>query len=315
MQLKLIISIFLFFTTILVKGEGEKLDTLGTPIINEFTETICRGTTYEGYSFFGTYRDTFTIGTCDSIRIVHLRFHTPTFDTEEHICVEEGDPNPPEFGTFEETRIDSNGCEFMHTLIVAPQPADILTTATLCNGDTYTTTEGVLIDTTGIFILEELNENGCVYYNLLDVTFLEVTPGTVDDIAICPGEAIVWYGSSYSEPGTYVTSGAICQEKIILNLTFLPEADCLVSSTSQTNEATYSLYPNPANDFVVIEGLGSSQEEQQVKVIDQRGEIVYSQLLSHSNNKLDLSELSSGIYLLQVTDGFKNTQVMKFIKG
>ena len=312
MRLKFIIAALLIFTTLLLKGE--KLDTLGVPIINEFTQTICRGTTFEGYAFFGTYRDTFITETCDSIRILHLRFYTPTFDTKENICIDETDPNAPEIGTYIETRIDSNGCEFEHTINVAVQPPDLITHVSLCNGQTFTTSAGVLIDTSGIYIFEELIENGCTYYELLDVTFIPTGSTITSSIAICPGDSILWNGSYYSIPDNYLINTG-CEGTAILNLTFLPQEDCSPLSTSDTHTTDLSLYPNPAHDFLIIEGLGSRREAQRVQIVDQRGAIVYSDYIDASQSSLDIAHLSSGVYLLQVTDALQKSQVIKFVKN
>ena len=349
MQLNLIAATLFILTTLSLKAE--KLDTLGAPIINEFTQTICRGDVFEGYTFVGTYQDTFTTGTCDSIRVLHLRYFSPTFETRSLICVKDGDPNPPSFGTFIEARIDTNGCEFMHETTVAPVPADKTTNATICQGESYTPETGDMpLDRDTLVAFEERTDQGCIFINYLNLTVLESEEPVIENIAICQGEEFEWQGQIYSEPGHYTQvnyNANGCSGYLILNLSFRPAGKCfgpagpggglytLNSSpttkhttaegqwiSQQNHQSTFSstalpdsqpirLYPNPSSDFITVDGLASSQESHHVQLINIQGQVVASYSTKLSKLRMDLSSLANGIYITKIST--ENSKAIKTI--
>jgi Zn-dependent metalloprotease/chitodextrinase len=75
-------------------------------------------------------------------------------------------------------------------------------------------------------------------------------------------------------------------------------------------EPSYSVFPNPVKDVVKINA--HEKGIYYVKVINQSGQIVKNTTLNNENN-FDVSDLSKGIYLLQLNDGQKITS-HKFIK-
>ena len=68
-------------------------------------------------------------------------------------------------------------------------------------------------------------------------------------------------------------------------------------------------YPNPFNDFVVIDGLDLTQEIT-INIRDLSGKLVYDEINFRSNT-LSLEKLSSGIYYLSI---FENSSLIKSIK-
>ena len=317
MRLYLIATLFL--TAFHLKAE--KLDTLGTPIINEFTQTICRGDIFEGYNFVGTYRDTFTTGTCDSIRILHLRYFTPTFDTRELVCVTEGEPNPSPFGTTTEIRRDSNGCEFMHSLTVASVANDRTNFVTICQGDFIVIDRendfsiSIIFERDTTIVFEERTLEGCTYTNTYIVSTIESDPGVTFDITICEGESIFWDGRFVSEPGTYFQPIGDCGEFNFLNLSFRPAAECQITSTVLPESPPIRLYPNPASDFITVEGLGSSQESHRVELINIQGQVIASYTTKLSQLRIDVSSLTNGIYITKIsTEKSNDIKTLSFLK-
>lgn len=77
----------------------------------------------------------------------------------------------------------------------------------------------------------------------------------------------------------------------------------------------YLIYPNPSSDqlYISINNMPSN-EELQVKISNLQGqEIIYQKLLNHQS--LNVSDLSNGIYILQIqTSNGKNAQT-KFVKN
>jgi hypothetical protein len=89
-----------------------------------------------------------------------------------------------------------------------------------------------------------------------------------------------------------------------------------IISIKQTNKLKLDVdvYPNPSTEFINIV-LASSEEENEVRVIDMFGKIIYS-TTSNSNNilKVDISTLATGIYHIQVINNNANIskQFMKY---
>ncbi|MCF6133403.1 RCC1 domain-containing protein [Flavobacterium wongokense] len=89
--------------------------------------------------------------------------------------------------------------------------------------------------------------------------------------------------------------------------------DCpTILNTNNLNEASFSLYPNPVNETLNIvkpNGL----DIQKMTIIDAFGKTI----LEFSGNRtyIDVSNLASGIYLIQIFDSFNQSQSIKFVKS
>jgi surface protein len=83
--------------------------------------------------------------------------------------------------------------------------------------------------------------------------------------------------------------------------------DCSTAGVDDQNQLDISLYPNPTNDKLFIQGLSSSSR---VSIYNVLGKLVLSQTIS---KEIDVKQLSKGIYILKVIDGQKET-TRKFIK-
>ncbi len=75
-------------------------------------------------------------------------------------------------------------------------------------------------------------------------------------------------------------------------------------STSEFNSNEFSIYPNPVDsEFVTISS--SNNDEINVQVFDVLGKQVKNEILS--NNRLDVSNLNSGVYLVKITQNNAST--------
>jgi hypothetical protein len=81
---------------------------------------------------------------------------------------------------------------------------------------------------------------------------------------------------------------------------------CELLSTETFTAVTIQIYPNPTVDFLNIEG---ANPESHFVIYDLNGR----QMSTHTTKSIDLSRLSSGIYLLEVRSS-DQTIVRKFIK-
>ena len=69
-----------------------------------------------------------------------------------------------------------------------------------------------------------------------------------------------------------------------------------------------SIFPNPANNTIALSNL---TQEYSVSIFNLLGQKIKEQVVSNNKNSIDISNLTSGIYLLKV-DGYDN--VLKFVK-
>ncbi|MGB4930939.1 MAG: T9SS type A sorting domain-containing protein [Chitinophagales bacterium] len=76
-------------------------------------------------------------------------------------------------------------------------------------------------------------------------------------------------------------------------------------------ENTFSLYPNPANNFITIETDFST--EKTIYITDALGQIVKTITTSENNITIDLNGIASGVYFIKMEDGI-NSVTKKFIK-
>ena len=66
------------------------------------------------------------------------------------------------------------------------------------------------------------------------------------------------------------------------------------------------IYPNPTSTTLFIYGI----KNYDIKIFNKLGQIT---LQAYNSNKIDVSSLPSGIYLIHITDGVKSS-IKKFIK-
>ncbi|MFT5249818.1 MAG: endonuclease I [bacterium] len=67
---------------------------------------------------------------------------------------------------------------------------------------------------------------------------------------------------------------------------------------SDFNETAIELYPNPVSEFLNIAGINN---ETLLEIYDSLGQILVTKTITGSQNKIDVSQFSSGIYLLKFT--------------
>ena len=70
--------------------------------------------------------------------------------------------------------------------------------------------------------------------------------------------------------------------------------------------ANVSIYPNPANDFIMIE----TENETEIKIYSVSGQMVLRQSISEGTNTIDVSKLNSGIYFIDL-EGVMNKVVVR----
>ena len=83
--------------------------------------------------------------------------------------------------------------------------------------------------------------------------------------------------------------------------------DSSLSSIDGDNETLkFIMYPNPTSDKLYIKGLNNYY----LKVYNRLGQII---LKANNTHAIDVSSLSVGIYLIEVSDGVKSS-TKRFVK-
>ncbi|OAD91753.1 hypothetical protein A7A78_10880 [Aequorivita soesokkakensis] len=86
-------------------------------------------------------------------------------------------------------------------------------------------------------------------------------------------------------------------------------------STSDFQKNKFQLYPNPAKDKMFLSATNPT-ENLKVKIFNIEGKLLSSQTLAlEKQTSIDVSNLSSGMYFLNIEDENGNTVVKKFIKN
>jgi hypothetical protein len=62
-----------------------------------------------------------------------------------------------------------------------------------------------------------------------------------------------------------------------------------------------SIYPNPANDFVIINNF-QAIPFQTIELVDMTGRVMLSQKTNSQLTKIDISQFSNGMYMLRFVD-------------
>lgn len=117
----------------------------------------------------------------------------------------------------------------------------------------------------------------------------------------------IWLGNGYGGGGT---SGTWDNIDIVLH--GISEA---ALSTSSQDEYAFSIYPNPANDFISISNRDTSLEINRIGIVDVNGRAIRTIVLGNASNNslINVSDLSSGIYMFVISSN-KGTIVKKFVK-
>ncbi len=243
--------------------------------------------------------------------------------------------------TYTVTVTDDNGCQGTASEIVHvnPNPLPLITTngsTTICGeenlqlygGDGFSTylwtggyeTQNINVSNAGAYVLTVTNANGCIgnsapidisqtpipsaSYSYIEnnnsIAFSDLTSGSPDTWAWDFGD-----GSSSSQQNpthSYSTSGdyLVC---LIASEGSCSDSICQIVSATVTgidNIVTNksSIYPNPNNGIFAIETFDVFSTE----IYDMQGKILFSDTIYPGKNEIDLSNFSSGLYLLRAVN-------------
>lgn len=103
-----------------------------------------------------------------------------------------------------------------------------------------------------------------------------------------------------------ITSGSFIYDVLIYQNGY-------INSIEISNQDIFSLYPNPANNFIIINASNNTPMMNYI-ITDVHGRYILQGKLNNKENMIDLSNLNPGIYIIQVIENQQNVKYMRFVK-
>jgi len=89
------------------------------------------------------------------------------------------------------------------------------------------------------------------------------------------------------------------------------ELSAIVSVRSNCNANVISLYPNPARNMVTVTGLNGAN---QLRLLDNLGQVLTTIKTTNQSERINLSNMTAGTYIIQVVQDGKVIENMKVVK-
>jgi gliding motility-associated-like protein len=169
------------------------------------TKTICKGTSYNGYTTAGTYTNTYkSKAGCDSSHTLILKVDDTIYQTIKHaICTGEQYKSYTSTGIYKENYKTVSGCDSILTIDLLVKTKSFLTiNKTICTGKSYLgrSNPGTYLDT---FI----NSQGCDSVRTLILSVISIPKPMIDKYScIIPGQSFRFYSQIITNPGIFIDS-------------------------------------------------------------------------------------------------------------
>jgi hypothetical protein len=87
-------------------------------------------------------------------------------------------------------------------------------------------------------------------------------------------------------------------------------------SDAKSNEYNFVLYPNPSEDYIIVESKSIFNEKIDVEILDSSGKLIKKQTInSTKKDKIDISKLNSQVYLINIYKKGEHILSKKMIKN
>ncbi len=307
--------------TILTTGGCDSIITLDLTVNYSSNDTItsvnCNSYTSSGgivYTTTGTYVETYTNAlNCDSLITIELTiFNGYPVVLNETDCDSYISPSGKTWttsGTYFDTIANGTGCDSLYTIHLTINQS----TSTTISGsgcDAFISGNGFTYTTSGTYTEVVSSSTGCDSIITLNITLssidtnVTVNGGTIT--AVVSGLDYRWLdcadnyapiSTGNQQSYTPINSGDYAVK--ITDGTCIDTSSChnvLVSGIGTISTMNnLSIYPNPAKQMVSFENFG---EPITVNVLSITGEDIFSIEIPKGNIQVDISHLSSGIYLV-----------------
>jgi len=154
-------------------------------------------------------------------------------------------------------------------------------------------------------VWEALGSNTDVFFNATSTGFSSLSSSNTINISNISG--------SQSKPDIAILNGSfhiIYSELAGAEVKYV-RVTSITSVVENKGAFQISVYPNPATEFITIDA--GMQENATVEIMDFSGKVVIETYVTTTNDQLDVSDLSSGLYLLKIS-GEDFTQTLSWVK-
>jgi hypothetical protein len=268
------------------------------------------------YTTSGTYVDTFqNVAGCDSMGIINLTIFNDTLITlQETSCDSYTSPSGQVFttsGTYQDTVQSGIGCDSVFTIQLTIVNSTISSiTETSCGS--YTSALGNTYHTSGVYTENTTNSNGCDSTITLNLTVTtidnSVTQNGFSLQANAAGLNYQWIDCATNSPIPNATSQTFVATQngnyavILSDAVCTDTSDCIsvtgVGITSVSKKETIRVYPNPAQNYFVVQTDGELIG--QVEVFDITGKLVKTIKGDTAKLTIPTDALVSGMYFVKI---------------
>ncbi|TNF29978.1 MAG: T9SS type A sorting domain-containing protein [Bacteroidetes bacterium] len=106
---------------------------------------------------------------------------------------------------------------------------------------------------------------------------------------------VVHENSAYQAEGLNPSDGFTTRQ-VLIRL----QGDPVTTSIAQIDQASFSLYPNPVADLLMLEGVENGST---ISIADARGAVVYQTTVLTDKTNVDVSSYEPGVYMISVQNG------------
>ncbi len=306
--------------------------TVNPTFTNNIQAQICYGETYTvgttTYTQSGNYTNTLsTINGCDSIIQLNLTIDAEiSTSLQAVICDGDvysfGNQNLTSGGTFTDILTAVSGCDSTVTLnLTVIDPNTVFTSnASVCFGQSYQF-ETLTLTQSGQYTQTFTSVAGCDSVVQLTLTIENEILNTVsvNGSVLSANQTNASYQWIDCDNGNTPMSGATAQSftpsisgnyAVIISI-----GNCSVTSNctnvnisntgiNEDKKSAIAVYPNPAKDMVVIDGLTANSK---IVIIDAIGKIVFSEQNNTTQLQINTESFNNGIYFIKIENTGSNT--------
>jgi hypothetical protein len=139
-------------------------------------------------------------------------------------------------------------------------------------------------------------QNNCWDINSADYmspTLTQLDPAT---------ESIIFYPKGVPCAGsTQLRYIVYVNDVVVDSVDYIINNGTLATPTVSKEEATISVYPNPASSLITVATKGLD-DDFDIKMTDVLGKVVYNESVAGTSKKVDVSDFKNGVYLVTVTE-------------
>jgi hypothetical protein len=169
--------------------------------------------------------------------------------------------------------------------------------ADICSGDQYFLPDGQPVNTTGVYNTTYTSVSGCDSTIVSDVNVIPVLTDSVSDNISVNQQYTLPDGQIVSQPGTYnctITASTGCDSIVVVTL----HGVLATSVNSIQSEQLFTLSPVPVqNDLFIHTKLSGNFD---IRINDMLGNVVMMNLSSHADDRISMSTLPAGFYIITV---------------